>query len=133
MKKLVLLLFSITLFHSTLSAQETDSLKFPVNLTVEQFKQRISNKNKMVLVNFSADWCVMCKKQKPILDEILKEKKKELELMIIDMDDNPLIAEYFNVDGLPINLLYKNGILVWDRAGIKTKVELLTQIGYFEK
>lgn len=133
MKKLALLLFSITLFHSLLSAQETDSHKFPVNLTVEQFKQRISNKNKMVLVNFSADWCVMCKKQKPILDEILKEKKNVLELMIIDMDDNPLIAEYFNVDGLPINLLYKNGILVWDRAGIKTKVELLTQIGYFEK
>lgn len=132
MKKLVLLLVSIAFFHSLLSAQEADSLKFPVNLTVEQFKQRILNKNKMVLVNFSADWCLMCKKQKPILDELLIEKKKVLELMIIDMDDNPLIAEYFNVDGLPINLLYKNGILVWDRAGIKTKAELLTQIGYFE-
>lgn len=105
---------------------------YPMSMTVDEFKERTSVKNKVILVNFSADWCVMCKKQKPILDQIITEKKDVLELIIIDMDENPLIAEYFNVDGLPINLMYKNGNLVWDRAGLRTKNELLKQISFFE-
>jgi thioredoxin 1 len=110
-----------------------DTLKvYPVNMTVDEFKERTSVKNKIILVNFSADWCVMCKKQKPILDQVKAEKKEVIDLIIIDMDENPLIAEYFNVDGLPINLMYKNGNLLWDRAGLKTKNELLKQIGFFE-
>jgi thioredoxin 1 len=110
-----------------------DTLKvYPVNMTVDEFKERTSVKNKVILVNFSADWCVMCKKQKPILDQVKAEKKEVIDLIIIDMDENPLIAEYFNVDGLPINLMYKNGNLLWDRAGLKTKNELLKQIGFFE-
>jgi thioredoxin 1 len=124
----------LILFSGYCHSQNTpgDSIaRYPINMTVDEFNKRTSIKDKLVLVNFEADWCIMCKKQKPILNEIIAEKKN-LEVIIIDMEQNPLIAEYFNVDGLPINLIYKNGTLAWDRAGFRTKNELLKQINVFE-
>jgi thioredoxin-like negative regulator of GroEL len=40
------------------------------------------------------------------------------------MEDNPKIAEHFEVDGLPITMLYKNGVLVWSKMGILNRDEL---------
>lgn len=132
-RSLFCFLFFLFALNSFSQNHLADSLAtYPTNMTVKEFNFRTSNKDKIVLVNFAADWCVMCKKQKPILDQIKIEKENQVELIIIDMEENPLIAEYFNVDGLPINLLYKNGNLVWDRAGLKTKSELLKQISLFE-
>ena len=78
-----------------------------------------------MLVNFSAEWCIVCKKQKPILDEMKIEKKNILEIMYLNMEKNPLIAEYFEVDGLPVNLLYDKGKIIWSREGIVSKIEML--------
>lgn len=133
--KSVIFIFTL-IIHLALVGQniKADSIaRYPTNMSVKEYTLRIANTNKLVLVNFAADWCVMCKKQKPILDQLLLEKKEVLEVIIIDMEKNPEIAEYFNVDGLPINLLYKNGNLVWDQAGLKTKNELLREIVVFEK
>lgn len=105
----------------------------PVGMTINEFKDVTNNKDKLVLINFSADWCVVCKKQKPILDQIRCENKDKVEVVIIDMDDNPLIAEYFNVDGLPISLIYKKGEMLWDRMGLQQKNELLQVIKLLSK
>lgn len=94
------------------------------NLSIEEFNKKVNNKNKLVLVNFSADWCIVCKKQKPILDEIKIEKKNILEIIYLNMEKNPLIAEYFEVDGLPVNLLYDKGKIIWSREGIVSKIEI---------
>lgn len=88
--------------------------------------------SKLVLVYFKADWCVVCKKQRPLLDDVVKENKDKVELLPIDMEDNPKIAAYFEVDGLPVTILYKNGKIVWDRMGLTEKKELLEQIHFFE-
>ena len=40
------------------------------------------------------------------------------------MEKNPLIAEYFEVDGLPVNLLYDKGKIIWSREGIVSKIEI---------
>jgi thioredoxin 1 len=95
------------------------------NLNVEEFNKKVNNKNKLVLVNFSADWCIVCKKQKPILDQIKVEKKNIIEIIYLNMEKNPLIADYFEVDGLPVNLLYDKGKIIWSREGIVSKIEML--------
>jgi thioredoxin 1 len=117
-------LSSIGLF----SQKEADSSGIvkmdPIGMTVEQFRQRTCVPNKLVLVNFKADWCVVCKKQKPLIDEIAREERDNVEVLEIDMDNNPLIAEHFEVDGLPINFLFKDGVVIWDRMGLATKKEI---------
>jgi thioredoxin-like negative regulator of GroEL len=136
-KKLTCLCFLVLATTSLSSQTQTESTdtanKIMSDLSVEAFKKYTNRKDKLVLVNFNANWCVVCKKQKPILDEIKIEKQGTVEVIEINMEENPLIAEYFEVDGLPMNLLYKNGLLVWDRMGFKQKKEFLEVIATFEK
>ncbi len=135
--KLKLIIPLILFFTNSVFAQgggdsTATSDEGPTGLTVEQFNKRISTSNKLVLVYFKADWCVVCKKQRPLLDDVVKENKDKVELLPIDMEDNPKIAAYFEVDGLPVTILYKNGKIVWDRMGLTEKKELLEQIHFFE-
>ncbi len=135
--KLKLIIPLILFFTNSLFAQGgSDSTNTrdegPTGLTIEQFNKRISMSSKLVLVYFKADWCVVCKKQRPLLDDVVKENKDKVELLPIDMEDNPKIAAYFEVDGLPVTILYKNGKIVWDRMGLTEKKELLEQIHFFE-
>ena len=48
--------------------------------------------NKLVLINFSTEWCVPCKKMKPIIEKIQKENKN-LEVVFIDADVNRELVE----------------------------------------
>lgn len=124
---LMIICFNITYGQNLIDSNSTtknNEITFE-NLSIEEFKKKVNNKNKLVLVNFSAEWCIVCKKQKPILDEMKIEKKNILEIMYLNMEKNPLIAEYFEVDGLPVNLLYDKGKIIWSREGIVSKIEML--------
>lgn len=138
MKKPLLILFILFILSPVISYSQVnpDSLitekPWPKNMTVEAFKLATNKSDRLVWVNFSADWCVVCKKQKPILNELKAEKGNSIELIELDMKDNPLIAAYFEVDGLPVNLLYKNGTMVWDRMGLISKKEMLNILKIFE-
>lgn len=119
-------------FSQTNSDSLTLEKPWPKNMTVSEFKLATSKNDQLVWVNFSADWCVVCKKQKPILNEMKAEKGTSIVLIELDMKDNPLIAAYFEVDGLPVNLLFKNGTMVWDRMGLLGKKEMLNILRIFE-
>ena len=101
-------------------------------MTVEEFRNLTCVKDKLVLVNFKADWCVVCRRQEPIIDQIRTEKQKTVNVLVINMETNPLIAEYFEVDGLPINILFKDGVIIWDRMGLQSKKEIMDIINAFE-
>lgn len=130
----LLVLFSYTtIFSQNGNGESTPQNNDPKNMSVAQYNERIAASTKLVLVYFKADWCVVCKKQKPLLDAIIAEHKTNVELLEINMEDNPLIAEFFEVDGLPVTILYKHGKIVWDRMGLTEKSELEAQIHFFEK
>jgi len=99
-----------------------------VGMTVEEFKSKTSNTHKLVLVNLKADWCAICKKEAPIIEEIKSENQGTLEVLVLDTKANPLIADYFEVDGLPVLILYKDGVIVWDHMGAQTKSEIMVEI-----
>lgn len=87
--------------------------------------------DKLVLVDFYADWCSPCKKMEPFLKEIATEKADILDLQRINADKNTLIAQELNISGLPTILLYKNKKLVWSHLGYIGKDELLEKISTF--
>lgn len=83
---------------------------------------------KYVLIDFYAEWCGPCKKMKPFLDEISKEKANEVKIVRIDVDKNPTLAKEMNIEGLPTLHLYKNKKLKWNKLGFATKEEMLEQL-----
>lgn len=73
--------------------------------------------DKLVLVDFYADWCAPCKKMKPFLEEIAVELRDKVVLVRVDADANPELCKELKVAALPTLKLYRRGSVVWDHVG----------------
>ncbi|MGH2623534.1 MAG: rhodanese-like domain-containing protein [Sphingobacterium sp.] len=101
-------------------------------LTIDQFTEDIKS-DKLVLVNFSAKWCIPCQELKPIIDKIEKDHSGKVKIIRIDSDQNRKLAKTLNVGALPQLFLYKNGKVVWSKNSLSSEKEILNQLSKFEK
>lgn len=65
-------------------------------------------KNKVVLVDFFAEWCMPCLMLAPVIEE-LSEKMKGLKFGKVNIDESADIAEQFSVMSVPTLILFKDG------------------------
>lgn len=96
-------------------------------LTVDAFN-KVTNSDKIVIIDFFAVWCGPCKKLSPMLEEFSKEYNNKIKVVKIDVDKNPLISQHFRIESIPLLLFYKDGKLVNQVMGLPEKTELKTEI-----
>ena len=96
-------------------------------MTPEQFEKLLET-DKLVLIDFYADWCAPCKRMEPYLKEISSDLSDKVIVVRIDADNNQVICKELQVDGLPVLQLYKNKILIWKNFGYIEKESVVTQI-----
>ncbi|PID93535.1 MAG: thioredoxin [Bacteroidetes bacterium] len=96
-------------------------------MTLEEFNTLLQS-DKPVLVDFHTVWCAPCRKMVPIVDEIEKEYKDKAIVLRIDADKSKEIAKAYNIKGVPVFMLFKNGKQQWKHKGIIAKEELVKQI-----
>lgn len=77
-----------------------------------------------VLVDFYADWCGPCKMMPPILKDLKKRMGEELTIIKIDTEKNPDVAIRYNVRGIPNLILFKDGQVIWQKAGVMQAAQL---------
>ena len=92
--------------------ETTDSAKVSAGMSKEQFNT-LTNSDKLVLIDFYADWCAPCKKMKPYLDEISKDMADKVTVIRINADDNQQLCKELKIDALPVLQLYHNQTLTW--------------------
>lgn len=109
------------------TTDNTTAVPASSGMTMAQY-QALLNSNKLVLVDFYADWCAPCKKMKPYLDEISKEMKDKVVVVRIDADANKALAKVLNVDALPVLLLYKGKKQIWSYKGYISKEEVVKKL-----
>ncbi len=119
--------------NSNLFATNKKIIKQDKGMTVAEFQKKISQKDKLVLVYFNASWCVPCIKLKPVIAELETETKAYCEVLQLNIDDNPKIAEYYEINSLPMFLFYKNGKMLWENIGILSKSQLQSKIELYRK
>jgi thioredoxin len=88
----------------------------------------LTNSEKMVLVDFYADWCVPCKKMKPFIDEISTTMTNMVSVVRINADENQQLCRELGINTLPVLQLYKNKGLSWTNSGYITKEELMKKL-----
>ena len=104
--------------------ETTDNLVRPLGMTVEQFNTQTTS-DKIVLVDFYADWCGPCKKMKPYLDEISKDMADKVIVLRINADDNQNLCKSLKIDALPVLQVYKQGKQTWNNVGFIEKPAVL--------
>jgi thioredoxin 1 len=80
----------------------------PFHLTDANFEQTIKN-NKVVLVDFWANWCGPCRALAPTIQELAKEYNGKALVGKLDVDANTATAERFQVFSIPTMIIFKDG------------------------
>ena len=88
----------------------------------------VINKNKLVLVDFFAEWCGPCKMMSPILKAAKDNLGDSVSIIKIDVDKNQSLAAKYQIRGVPTLVLFKNGNQVWRQSGLLQKEELIDLI-----
>lgn len=84
----------------------------------------IINNETPVLVDFYADWCAPCRMMPPILKELKHRMGDELNIIKIDTEKNPDVAIRYQVRGIPNLILFKEGHVLWQQAGVVQAAQL---------
>jgi len=97
-----------------------------LTLTDKNFDQQ--TKNKVVLVDFWAEWCAPCKMMAPVLNDVADELSGNSHIGKLNVEQYQSMAQQFNVRSIPTLILFKNGKEVKRFVGIKQKDFLLKEI-----
>lgn len=108
-------------------SETTDNNAAASGMTKQEF-ERLLNSEKLVLVDFYADWCEPCKKMEPYLNEIAKQMADKVVLIRINADNNQTLCKELKIDALPVLQLYKSKTLEWENTGFIEKSEVLNRL-----
>ena len=92
-----------------------------------QFDELIQSETP-TLIDFHAEWCGPCKMMAPILQETKKALGAGVQIVKIDVDKNPGLAQDLQIQGVPTLMLYRAGKMLWRRSGVISKPDLVRMI-----
>ena len=86
--------------------------------------EKILETDKVVLVDFYAEWCGPCKKMKPSILAIENEMASNVKVIRIDVDKNAELVKSFGIQEIPILRIYKQGKITWEQKGFVEKEDI---------
>lgn len=95
-----------------------------LKITKENFEKEVLNSDKPVLLDFWASWCTPCKMVSPIIEEIAGEVTNA-KVGKINIDEQPELAQAFNVMSIPTLAVMKNGKVINSIVGARPKSAIL--------
>ncbi len=95
-----------------------------VHTSDSAFDADVIQNSKAVLLDFWAEWCGPCKMIAPLLDEVADAYEDKLNVVKLNVDENPNTAQKFGIRSIPTLILFKDGAVQAQVMGAMPKSQL---------
>ncbi len=100
-------------------------------VTDATFEAEVLQAGKPVVVDYWAEWCGPCRQVAPVLEEIASEYAEKIDVVKLNVDENPAIAQRYGIMNIPTMSVFKDGQVVKEIVGAKPKSALLRDLAEF--
>ena len=88
------------------------------------FDSDVLQSEKLVLVDYWAEWCGPCKSIAPLLDDLATAYDGRLQIAKMNVDENRDVPAKYGIRGIPTLMLFKGGQLAATKVGALSKSQL---------
>jgi len=100
-------------------------------VTDASFEADVLQNDKPVVVDYWAEWCGPCRMVAPVLEEIASENADKIDVVKLNVEENPLTSQKYGIRNIPTLGVFKNGEVVKEIVGAKPKSRLLADLAEF--
>lgn len=97
-------------------------------ITDATFESEVLKSDKLVVLDFWAEWCGPCRQISPIIEELATEYDGRVVIGKVDVDGNTEVTSRFSIRNIPTVLFIKNGELVEKLVGAQSKAKFVETI-----
>ena len=101
------------------------------DVTDQNFATEVLDSEKPIMVDFWAEWCGPCRAVSPILDQIATEHSDKIDVVKLNVDDNPETAMKYQITSIPTMKVFRAGEVVKTVIGAKPKPALEADLQEF--
>jgi thioredoxin 1 len=102
-----------------------------VEVNDSNFEEVVLKSDKLVIIDFWAEWCGPCRMVAPIIEEISEEYEGKVLVAKVDVDTNPGISSKLGIRNIPTVMFFKNGEMVDKQVGAVPKSNFVSKIEPF--